>query len=208
MLARAHYFDTTVFQSEGGDITKADPAAKAQAIKNGGFWGPWQPDTPFPSPAPSLPTPAPVPTPPPAPTPSFTLKWANGPQCLVVENLEQIGTGAKAGATHPATLGACTGTKVTMWEADSVGRLSAVGADPKKKYLRPKYPDNCKLGNFASLGIDADGEIYTAYDAKTQSLVMHSCSGLCLGGNSSMAAGVLTLVECSDAASAQQWSKH
>jgi len=198
MLARAHYFDTTVFQSEGGDISKPDPAATKQAIANGGFWGPWQPDTPFPSPAPSKPTPAPVPTPAPAPTPSFTLKWADGATCLSV---------TKLGKGGEATLGKCTDNEAA-WNADSAGRLFATHAtDQDKKYLRPKYPDVCKLGNFAALGIDGeDDSIYTAYDAKTQSLVMHSCDGLCLGG--SLVNGVYPLVKCSDAASAQHWTKH
>ena len=149
MLARAEYFDGTVFQSEGGAITKDDPAAKAKAEANGGFWGPWQPNKPLP------PSPTPGPTPPPGP--SFTLHWdapadehtANPThECLV---LSCVYKGCVA------EMGEC-GNKTTQWVADGVGRLTPVGAkSPGKNYLRQKYEDGkpgCIVGNKVSLGTD------------------------------------------------------
>ena len=215
MLARAQYWDTTVFQSEGGLIKKQDKAAVAMAIKNGGFWGPWQPDGPLPTPpTPAAPTPA-APTPPTPPTPSpagFTLVWTGSDgtnaaaaaaddagSCLVVDSLQKGGE---------AKLGACGG-KGGEWQADGKGRLSPVGAtDPVKRFLRQNVQQNCSLGNYLSLGTDAKGSIYTAFDAASNRLFLSACGGYCVGGGAgSVADGRLTIVECSDQARAQHWAK-
>ena len=176
----AAYFDGTVFQSEGGEITRNDPAATAKAKANGGFWGPWQPNKPL------GPTPSPGPTPPPGP--SFRLQWDATSTNTITNTNTDTNTNTNANANtntitntdttveytrsdagecleltglykgSVAKMGACGG-KNTQWVADSVGRLTPLGAKtPGKSYLRQKYKDGkpgCILGNEVSLGTDA-----------------------------------------------------
>eukprot|EP00937_MAST-01D_sp_MAST-1D-sp2_P005845 g5845.t1 len=185
LQARAAHYDGTVFQSEGGDIAAADPAAKRQAVANGGFWGPWQADTPFPTPVPP-PPPAP-PTPPTPAPPAFTLRWAppqGGESCLV---LSKLAKGGHAG------LGPCEPARLCTWGVSPAGAYGTGGlyslnvTDARKRFLRQASgTGNCSLGNSAMIGIaGASGGVVSAFDAAAGTVAMTSCDGLCLGVNNS-----------------------
>ena len=199
LVARAAALDATQFQSAGSSAH--DKAADAQAKANGGFWGPWQPNTPFPTPPPTVPPTPPPPTPPtPAPAGSFELRWLNGSaSCLAAVRLEKAGIVA---------LAPCAGSSGT-WTADGDGRLINAAASTKNwGYLRQSPHDNCTAGNTAQLGVDGHGGLFTRYDAPNLRLVLASCAGLCLGvGSGGGSGGAVELVPCSSADQAQHWVK-
>jgi hypothetical protein len=188
MLARGKYWSETVYQSPGG--SGADPAATAQAIKNGGFWGPWQPDGPLPTPAP-LP-PSPLPTPMPIPTTGFFLKY-NG-SCLRASSTE------KAAAVH---MGPCDG--LSKWTEEvrtnattgvNSSKLVLVAATSKAHYLRHQPPaTTCGAGTPVVVG-ESHAELYTAFDRSTGTLRAVDCQGMCVSGLDA------SLRECTAASSA------
>ena len=199
LQARAAALDATQFQSEGGADLKADPAATAQAKANGGFWGPWQQDTPFPTPAP---TPAPPPTAPPAPAPpvagQFELRWQGAAAaCLAPAKLEKAST---------VGLGDCaSGHSGWITDADScVLSAGMQGKGAADAYLRQSPGGgNCTAGNTAQLGIDGRGGLTTVYDAINSRLVLSACDGLCIGVLNKR----VELVPCTDTGNVQHWTK-
>ena len=80
---------------------------------------------------------------------------------------------------------------------------AGMASTDENHFLRQSPSLNCTVNNTVQLGVSHDN-IYTAFDAASNQLVLASCNTLCVGV---LGSGDVGVVECGDVSEAQRWFK-